>query len=208
MAFQAVQYGPSGPHVAFDLNPPARARPGGVTPPVAQQARPANPRDRTRELKQLVIDRFSYFQKGVNEFMNYDADGRRAIRQLIPIPPRAGPWPGHPPVRQAPGQTMWRIGKPGLLSKLLPKVGRQGQAKRAADRVGKLLKSDFRPARFKFRRRLGYGGFGAAFLFEMRDKRGWVIPIVVKADISGMRRDKGMESEKENFVVSQCVRTS
>lgn len=66
-----------------------------------------------------------------------------------------------------------------------------------------LLMSGLRmPARFQFRRRLGFGAFGAAFLSEMRDEDGEVLPLVVKVAISGSMT--GLAREKENFVVSHA----
>lgn len=69
--------------------------------------------------------------------------------------------------------------------------------------MGRRLEGDFRPARYRFRKVLGFGGAGAAFLFEMRDGDGVALPVVVKASMSVGRRD--MQKEKENFVVSASV---
>lgn len=206
MASWTVEPGPGGNQFL-----PAYGGPAGparyVTPPL-QQARPEPPNrgDRVRYLKQRLIDRFAHYQLGLDPYTRYDEDAREPFVRALPIPPRQGPWPGHPPMNLVPGQIMARIEGPGRLAKLIPgrRVRKSPEREAAADRVAKLLRDDFRPARFKFRKRLGFGGFGAAFLFDMQSEKGEVVPIVVKASISQRRsRSKEMQEEKDNFIVSR-----
>jgi hypothetical protein len=165
-----------------------------------------------------MIDRFAYFRLGIREFLSYNEDRRHTARQFINIPPNRGPWPGH--TRSAPVQTIapiqdgqrrrrrWR--RPGqVLARLLLRRGDrwEARARRAADELGGVLRRDFRPARFRLRRVLGFGGFGAAFLLEMRGEDGAVLPVVVKADIrGGGQDDRAVQREKEKFVVSLFIR--
>lgn len=203
----------------FTSNPPNgyRAPPPtlyGVIP------RPGHPRDdMLRDRKQHMIDRFRHFHLGCNSLMFYDSEKRGDIIRRIPIPPNQGSWPGHP--RAPPTRRLWPITnqnqsrnrRPGRLRRLLPWVRdnavddddddpQLAADERAADRWAGILRRDFRPARFRFRRRLGFGAFGAAFLFEMRDEGGEVLPVVVKVAISGSMT--GLAREKENFVVSHA----
>ncbi|KUI59154.1 hypothetical protein VP1G_06390 [Cytospora mali] len=182
----------------MELLPPDIPLPPGP-PSRIYSPRPSNPRRRLLDLKRNLIDRFAFFRLGLQEYLNYDNEGRRRIRQFILIPPNPGPWPGHP--RATPRQTIWAIRRPGVLARLFSRGEQDGGMRRAADRVGRTLRRDFQPARFRFRKRLGYGGFGAAFLFEMSDRDGYVLPVVVKAAISGRQRLRAMQKEEENFVI-------
>lgn len=184
-------------------------------PQAARRPRPQQrpQRDRLRELKQLMIDRFAHFRLGIQEFLSYNEDRRHTVRQFINIPPNRGPWPGH--TRAAPVQSIAAIQggrrgrrRPGaLLARLLRRGDRwEARARRAADRLGGVLRRDFSPARFRLRRVLGFGGFGAAFLLEMRGEDGAVLPVVVKADIRGGGLDvRAVQREKEKFVVSLVI---
>lgn len=215
------------------------------------------PRDRLRELKQLLTDRFWHYRLGIGEFLGYDDAARRPVRARIPIPPEPGRWPGHPAaplvtqtlatVRARGDEGLGLIGQGGhgqgqgqgrrgrrrrALGRLfLPGRRRQGpvsgaedqeqgqgqgqgqrqdsRAEKAArrraamDAMAVQLGRDFAPAGYRFRRVLGFGGFGAALLFEMTGRDGAVVPVVVKAEFSGgVARLKGVRREKENFVVS------
>ncbi|ROV86701.1 hypothetical protein VMCG_10932 [Cytospora schulzeri] len=194
-------------------------------------------RDRLRDLKILMTDRFGQYRLGVQQFNTYDEAEREAYRLFINIPPRRGRWPGHPRQRDAPRQTIYQMLKPAprqkararakgaLVGLLRWRPGRGGRgnqqgnnnarrARKAAEGMVGRLRREFRPARFRFRRILGFGGFGAAFLFEMRDGEGLGVPVVVKGLIGGRGEQvRAMEREKENFVamagaqhfVQRCV---
>lgn len=87
-------------------------------------------------------------------------------------------------------------------SAVLADMEEERRLRRVAGEVATVLGGEFRPARYRFRRVLGFGGYGAAFLFEMRDEDEFVLPVVVKADISGrVDRLRDVYKEKENFVV-------
>ncbi|ROV91080.1 hypothetical protein VPNG_09917 [Cytospora leucostoma] len=208
----------SGPPIGYRAPPPTQQ---GVVP------RAGHPRDdKLRETKQHMIDRFRHFHLGINDIAFYDYTKRRDIVRRIPIPPNQGAWPGHPrPVRRG---ALWPImemdldlyrdrDRPGLLRRLLLRPlglggagggdeedDDDGDPRRDADRWAGIMRRDFRPARFRFRRRLGFGAFGAAFLFEMKSEDGEVLPVVVKVGISGNWRE--LAREKENFVAMAGAR--
>lgn len=171
-----------------------------------------------RWLKQTTIDRFEAWHLGRDQWCrgrgDVDSERMRSIAR-IPIPPRRYPWPGHQqPGAAGPAGTgvgaapihlsrLNMIGQPRRLRRLLQTVMPRPPRKRAKVAVAGMLQRQlavgFTPAGWKFKRRLGMGGFGAVFLFEMVGENGLKVPVVVKGSI---RAGRGLFEEYQHIVVS------
>lgn len=72
-----------------------------------------------------------------------------------------------------------------------------------AEALEATMARDFKPVGFKFRKRLGAGGQGAAYLLDMVADDGRKVPIVAKASIrSDINGDSGIRDEKNAMMVS------
>lgn len=145
----------------------------------------------------------------------------------MPIPLFQGEWPGHPPVQ--PGEELDMVltyqqaldededsrqratsSVRGLLHRLRrihrnrsrPRNDDDGRGD-TADRLTTKLMGQFQPAGIQVKRRLGQGGFGAVFLFEMVGEKGVTYPVVVKGSTRELRDDpEAFSGELENINVS------
>lgn len=94
----------------------------------------------------------------------------------------------------------------GVLHQLRPRRpdgARRDNRGRERDRLTTRLVGRFQPAGLQFKRRLGQGGFGAVFLFEMVGDKGVTYPIVVKASTREARDgEDAFRDELRNLNVS------
>lgn len=207
------------PHVQWVGSPPA---PNRIAPDVA---RAADERALLR-LKQSLTDRFLCYHISIDNLLYWDRDQRRPFWTRMPIPLHQGEWPGHPHV--PPGEELDMVftyqqaldededsrqrvtqSVRGLLHRLR-RIHRNRSRPRnddvrrsAADRLTTKLVSKFQPAGIQFKRRLGQGGFGAVFLFEMVGEKGVTYPIVVKGSTRELRDgSEAFSGELENINVS------
>ncbi|ROV98751.1 hypothetical protein VMCG_06765 [Cytospora schulzeri] len=158
-----------------------------------------------RSVQRETTDYFNEWRAGRAGW--YDRRRRRDNIARI-VHPRAGQWPGHvdllgpdswPPVEisRQPYIFSSSLGSSSgaLFVMSMDTRDRLMEANNAVDWIGRR----FKPARFRFRKRLGYGGCGVAALFEMVDRRGRAVPVVVKTDLKRDRRDT-IRKEKENMI--------
>lgn len=156
-----------------------------------------------RWTKQSLIDRFAHWHMGLRHWNAWDEARRAPTIAQIPIPPRPGRWPGHPRVTR--GTRLPRLhrveAEPGPvmrgLRRAVPMPRRPREVR--ADVVRRRLGPDFQVAGWKFKRRLGMGGFGAVFLFDLISERGQRLPVVVKGGLGG---GDSLYREIENIAVS------
>lgn len=217
------------PQVQWAGNPPA---PNRIASDVA---RAADERHLLR-LKQSLTDRFLCYHTSIDTLLYWDRDQRRPLWRRMPIPLYQGEWSGHPPVqpgeeldavfsyqqaldedeesRQQATQSVR-----GLLHRLRrihrnrsrPRNhdddgGGGGGRRPTPDRLTTKLVGKFQPAGIQFKRRLGQGGFGAVFLFEMVGEKGVIHPVVVKGSTRELRDGPdAFSGELENINVS-CKR--
>lgn len=164
--------------------------------------------------------------------MYWNRDKRKPQWTQFPIPLHGGEWPGHPLLRQGEEldalmsyqlrllQDPQRLGTVrGIfnrvrrpLNRVRRLIGRprdggpEDSSRRKMDRLNAHLVSDFAPAGIRFKRRLGQGGFGAVFLFEMMGEKDSTYPIVVKGSTREMLDDSdALGDEINNLNVSPYI---
>lgn len=209
------------PHVQWAGNPPA---PNRIAPDVARVAEDRH----LLRLKQSLTDRFCCYYMSLDNLLYWDRDQRRPFWSRMPIPLHQGEWPGHPPLQ--PGEEMDSVytyqqaleededsrqeatqSVRGFLHRLRrihrnrsrPRKDDHGRRNAADDRLTTKLTGQFHPAGIQFKRRLGQGGFGAVYLFEMVGEKGVTYPIVVKGSTRELRDGpEAFSGELENINVS------
>ncbi|KAJ4403108.1 hypothetical protein N0V82_010703 [Gnomoniopsis sp. IMI 355080] len=177
--------------------------------------------------KQCHTDRFLCYHASLEHWLLWNRDRRRSIWAQFPIPLHQGNWPGHPPVRaseeldallsyqlklrenrQIPGgvRGVFNRGVRRPLSRARGLIDRfrgrdlEGYTRRKVNGLEARLVKDFEPTGIRFKRRLGQGGFGAVFLFEMMGGKGSSWPIVVKGSTRELLDDSdGLGDEIDNL---------
>lgn len=173
-----------------------------------------------RWTKQRTTDLFARWHAGPRAWHAWDEWSRREAIERIPVPPRLGGWPGHERVVQGDRLPQIALLQPesGRFARGMRRldVGRGAAERRrrrraekerlgAADVLRREIGKQFEVAGWRFRRRLGVGGFGAVFLFELVSETGQRLPVVVK---KGLGDPSSLSREKENIMVSYARKTS
>lgn len=150
--------------------------------------------------KRTAMDFFSEWRKG-----NWSWNRKKRLAIIDNLThPKPGKWPGLPTSRIAELRpTQYRRDRrmlPPSSTVSDPEMMNDRQADRykQTQKAVETTRTEFRPAKFTFRRILGRGGFGVAVLFEMRDAADRLRHVVVKTDIRG--DPSVLRRERENMI--------
>lgn len=186
----------------------------------AQRRAEAIARRRAEQLdytKRVTHDRFRSWHAGYEAWASWDEWNRAHAIRRYRIPLRDGQWPGHTlgprpgglageAIRPRAGRrqrAVWavrdRMNAEGRMVRRLRREAEAGREELAREVLGRMERR-FVPAGFKFKRRLGMGGCGAVYLFEMVGEGGVRKSVVVKGSIVVDDRE-GMRDEKGNMVL-------